>query len=116
MLLNVLIAITTLLPPVANLAPGHDPESIVRVSAAASLREVMDDLASEFQKQTNVKVEVNFGASGQLAVQIRNGAPIDLFIAAVEKDLDGVDDPATRTTVAQNTLVLIIPASANWEG
>jgi molybdate transport system substrate-binding protein len=118
MLLNVLMVVTTIVTPVAKSAPGHDPgsTSIVRVSAAASLREVLDDIANEFQKQTNTRVEVNFGASGQLAEQIRNGAPVDLFIAAAERDLDGVDDPATRTTVAENTLVLITPANAKWEG
>jgi len=44
--------------------------------------EVMPDLAATFQRETGVRVIVNYGASGQLAQQIAEGAPVDVFMAA----------------------------------
>ena len=55
----------------------------LRVSAAANLQKVFTEaLIPAFTKQTGVAVAPTFGATKQLAVQIENGAPIDVFVAA----------------------------------
>ncbi len=55
----------------------------VNLSAAASLRDVINELADGFaRKNPGVKFISNFGASGALAKQIENGAPADIFISA----------------------------------
>ena len=54
----------------------------INLSAAASLREAMTELSTSCEKTPGVKFQDNFGASGALAKQIENGAPVDLFISA----------------------------------
>lgn len=89
----------------------------VSVSAAVSLKEAMTEVARQYERGTSKHVQLNFGATGQLLAQIREGAPIDVFIAASDEQIDqagkaGLIDPATRVVVASNRLVLIVPASA----
>jgi len=61
--------------------PAHaDP---LRVSAAANLQKIFTEaLIPAFTKKTGVAVSPTYGATKQLAVQIENGAPIDVFVAA----------------------------------
>jgi len=61
----------------------------VRVSAAASLSEVVVALAAGFQQENpGITVLANFGGSGTLAKQIAQGAPVDLFISANQSWMD----------------------------
>jgi molybdate transport system substrate-binding protein len=55
----------------------------VNLSIAASLKDVMNELADGFAKQNaDIKFLKNYGSSGALAKQIENGAPADIFISA----------------------------------
>jgi molybdate transport system substrate-binding protein len=86
------------------------------VSAAASLREVLQQVGSTYQQtKPNLKIKYNFGASGALQQQIEQGAPVDVFISAATRQIDALDQrgklvSGTRTTLATNRLVLIVPA------
>src|SRR5262245_59540875 len=60
------------------------------VSAAASTKEVVEVLATEFSKSHGVEVKVNAGPSNALASQILAGAPADLFLSANAKWADEV--------------------------
>ncbi len=57
------------------------PEPLV-VSAASNLILAFDELGARYQQETGTPVTFNFAASGQLAQQIDQGAPVDLFVAA----------------------------------
>jgi molybdate transport system substrate-binding protein len=86
----------------------------VTVSAAISLKEVLTEIDEQYKQDTGNVVDLNLGASGLLAAQIQQGAPVDLFISAANKQVDqliqlGLADAATRTIVAGNDLVLIVP-------
>ena len=61
--------------------PAHaDP---LRVAAAANLQKVFTEaLLPAFTKKTSIAVTPTFGATGALATQIENGAPIDVFVSA----------------------------------
>jgi len=48
------------------------------------LKFVLADLTSLYKQQTGVQVEVNLGASGNLARQILQGLPVEQFISADE--------------------------------
>ena len=63
-----------------SLPTGADP---LRVAAAANLQKVFTDaLLPAFEKKTGVAVVPTYGATKALAVQIENGAPIDVFVSA----------------------------------
>ncbi|HEX7240356.1 MAG TPA: molybdate ABC transporter substrate-binding protein [Longimicrobiaceae bacterium] len=100
----------------AGAAPPAEPVRLT-VSAAASLREAMTELADSFRARApGVEVRLNFGASGALRQQIEQGAEVDLFVSAAEKPMDalaagGRIDPATRGVLAGNELVLVVPAA-----
>lgn len=85
----------------------------LRVAAASDLQVVMPVLAARFQADTGVEVEPVFGASGQLAQQIKAGAPFDLFLSANRKfvaDLasSGAIRPETVKPYTRGVLVLAV--------
>ena len=55
----------------------------ITVAAAADLKFALDEIVSDLQKaHTNDTIKVTYGASGNLASQIENGAPFDIFFSA----------------------------------
>ncbi len=86
------------------------------VSAAASLTEAFNEIAPLFAKEhPGVRPVFNFAASGTLLSQMEQGAPVDVFASADQKSMDQAAekkliDPATRVNIAQNALVLAVPA------
>lgn len=54
----------------------------VRVAAAADLKFAMQDVATQFEKQSGTKLDVTYGSSGNFFSQLQNGAPFDLFFSA----------------------------------
>jgi len=52
------------------------------VSAAANLEAACERIGAEFEAASGIRVLFNFGATGKLAAQIEQGAPVDLLIAA----------------------------------
>jgi len=65
---------------------AHANDEIV-VSAAASLTNPLTEIQAAFEADhPSVKVVFNFGGSGTLRKQIEQGAEVDLFLFASEKD------------------------------
>jgi molybdate transport system substrate-binding protein len=86
----------------------------VRVFAAASLTNALEDIATAWAAQSHPRPRLAFGASSTLARQVDAGAPVDLFVSADERWMDYLVerdrvDPATRRDVVGNTLVLVAP-------
>lgn len=83
----------------------------IGLSAAASLREVVTELADAYRKRhPEARISSNFGGSGVLARQIEQGAPTDLFISASREWMDYLGErrlvePDTIGTFAHNLLV-----------
>jgi molybdate transport system substrate-binding protein len=96
----------------------------ITVSAAISLKDALDELGPIFQLQQHRKnggngtaVTYNYGGSGTLARQIEQGAPVDVFFSAAEKQMDelatqSLIDADSRRDLVGNALVLIAPAQA----
>ncbi len=72
----------------------------VRLFAAMSLTDVVEDLAALYEKTTGVHVVPNTSSSSMLARQIDAGADADVFLSA---------NPERRTNLLSNRLVLIAP-------
>jgi len=91
--------------------------SDVTIFAAASLRDALDEIAREYERQGRGKAVISYAGSPMLARQIEKGAPADLFISA---DTDWMDYMAvrglirieTRFNLLTNRLVLIAPAGS----
>jgi molybdate transport system substrate-binding protein len=97
----------------ASVGCGSAKEPPVRIFAAASTREAVEQIAQTFQEQTGVAVETNFGASSTLARQIERGADADLFLSADENWADFLADKGLidrRYDLLSNRLVVIVPA------
>lgn len=59
------------------------------ISAAASLTDVMNEIATMYNKTNpNVKITYSFGSSGALQSQIEEGAPADIFMSAAQKQMN----------------------------
>lgn len=98
-------------------APAPASRYAIRVAAAISLRDAMDSIAKEHTARTGQPIELVFGSSGQLAAQIRHGAPIDIFISAAHEPVDllsreGLLAGSHRWIIARNELVLVAPRTA----
>lgn len=77
------------IPPAVAAGPRE-----IMVSAAASLRDVLEEAGRMFETQNpGTKVTFNFGASGALRSQIVNGAPVDLFLSADLRDVQALVEP-----------------------
>jgi molybdate transport system substrate-binding protein len=90
--------------------PAQRPK-VLRVAAASDLQQVLPRLVAAFKGAD--AVSLTFGASGQLAEQIKAGAPFDLFLAANRKFVDdlaaqGLVRPDSVRPYAQGTLVLVV--------
>jgi len=111
LMLAVALSLGSLVGPAA--AQGKDP----LVFAAASLKNALDEIAGQWQRQSGKKAVISYGASNNLIRQIEAGAPADIFISA---DLDWMDygqqknliKPQTRANLLGNRLVLIAPKDA----
>ena len=87
----------------------------VNVFAAASLTDAMKDLATLHQKNTGDTIKSNLAASNTLALQIKEGAPADIFFSADEAKMNDLAkaellDPATRRSLLANALVIVVAA------
>ena len=94
-------------------APPPAPAT-VDVFAAASLKEAVDDAGAAYQANTGVKIRATYASSAQLAKEIVQGAPADLFVSADTEWMDwsakrNLMDMGTRRTIASNILVLVAP-------
>lgn len=94
-----------------------DESTEITVSAAASLTESFTEIEQEFEAQNpDVDVNINFAGSGSLRMQIEAGAPIGVFASASQKHMNLLEeeqliDTDTRQDFAENSLVMIVPAS-----
>ncbi len=82
------------------------------VFAAASLKNALDDISAEWSKASGNTVRVSFAGSSNLARQIQQGAPADVFISANVKWMDTLQqdnlvDAASRRILLRNRIVLI---------
>jgi molybdate transport system substrate-binding protein len=83
----------------------------VRIAAAADLTLAFEELGRMYEAQSGQRVRLSFGASGVLAKQLAEGAPLDLFAAAsasfVEEAVrSGACDATTRARYGLGHLVV----------
>jgi len=120
---------TALYPPIgAPATPALSPQaSSLLVAAAASLQKALQEITKnppqddstskingEINERINANINYNFAASGVLQQQIEQGAPVDVFISASEKQIIALEKKGllvagTKQNLLTNRLVLIVP-------
>ena len=95
--------------------PGSAPGSELLVFAASSLTDAFQEIGDAFEeKNPGVSVGFNFLASSDLAAQIEQGAPADVFASADDPNMQIVVDEGLARgaprAFAQNKLVIVVPA------
>jgi len=118
MMKRALVALTALALLVLGAAPpatagGQKPSGEITVFAAASLTESFDAIGKQFEKKyPDVDVKLNYDASSNLATQINQGAPADVFASADQDNLQKTLDAGTVTpppvVFAQNRLEIAV--------
>jgi molybdate transport system substrate-binding protein len=114
-LLSQIAAVWILALPGACSKGGSKPTLLV--FAAASTADPLSELAARFGRERSIDVRLSFGASSDLARQIKAGAPADVFLSADNAQMDelsrqGLIDPAQRFELLGNQLAVIVPASS----
>lgn len=99
----------------AGLVPAQAEEVVV--FAAASMKTALDKVAADFQTATGNTVTISYAGSNQLAKQIIEGAPADIFLSAAVNWMDAIEKeglvaPGTRADLLGNTLVLVAHGAA----
>jgi molybdate transport system substrate-binding protein len=112
--LLVSLALALLLLEATVFSREHGSRTEVTVAAAANLTEVLQAMAPEFERQTGIHPVFSFASTAQLARQIENSAPFDVFAAADTEHVDELERkhlllPGSRTIYAVGVLALWIP-------
>jgi len=64
-------------------APAQAGPAPIAIAAAGDLRGVLEELKADYEKKhPDVQLQASYGASGSLTIQIQQGAPFDIFLAA----------------------------------
>ena len=87
------------------------PAAEVTVMAAASLRDVVTDIAAEWVRQGGPPPRLQFEASSTLARQIGEGARADVFVSAAPEWVDAIAS-RDRYDWLGNQLVLVVSTEA----
>lgn len=107
---KLILALTIALTLTACGTTKDEKTKQLTISAAASLKGVMTDIINVYDKN----ISLNFANSGDLKMQIQQGAPIDIFISASSNHMDELENgdfllKGTKKVLFQNSLVLIAP-------
>ncbi len=86
----------------------------IRVFAAASLADALQEIARPYESSSGDKILFNFAGSNLLARQIEEGAPADIFFSADDFTMDSLDRhgwiiSGTRRVRLSNTIVIVLP-------
>jgi molybdate transport system substrate-binding protein len=93
-------------------ADKEEKKTKLTISAAVSLSDALEEIKEIYEKDHPADITFQFGGSGTLAQQIRQGAPVDAFISANEEWMDALEKekriiPATRKNIAANKMVMV---------
>ena len=89
------------------------PATTLTISAAVSTQEALEAIGMAYQQRyPGADLRFNFGASGALAQQILQGAPVDLFLSASSDWMDRLEQGqrlqfGSRQPLLGNRLVLV---------
>lgn len=111
----IFVCFTLLIGCSSNKELSNKKEVSLTISAAASLSEALTDIKEEFIKENpDINLVLNFGGSGSLMQQIKQGAPVDVFFSAAELPFQTLLDAELidrehQSAIIGNSLTLVTP-------
>ena len=111
----ILFVIVLGLPAVAAHPAMQEPQTVI-IYAAASLTETFRELGKALERDhPGLTVRFNFAGSQQLATQLEQGAPADVFASADQRWMDYTKEKGRvqgqSPVFGRNRLVLIVPGT-----
>ncbi|WP_252738877.1 molybdate ABC transporter substrate-binding protein [Colwellia sp. D2M02] len=96
----------------ANASKSND-DTPLRIAVAANFAPVLEILLADFENETGIKSQVINGASGAIYLQLKHGAPFDIFLSADQRrplqlEQDNLIVKNSRKTYATGQLALFI--------
>ncbi|KIL51895.1 molybdate ABC transporter substrate-binding protein [Jeotgalibacillus soli] len=94
-------------------AQADDRRNVITISAAASMKDSLEEIQEEFYNvHPDISLVFNYGSSGALKRQIEQGAPVDAFLSASKKHfVDLLEEEYIFTTnknaFASNAIVMV---------
>jgi len=97
----------------AGCASSDDTTTSLRIAATSSLTEVFNDVGEQFmQANPDITIAFNFASSSDLALQISQGLPADVFASADVKNMAKVTDAGLLhrkpVAFATNSLEIVV--------
>ena len=97
----------------AGCASSDDTTTSLRIAATSSLTEVFNDIGEQFMlANPDITIAFNFASSSDLALQISQGLPADVFASADVKNMAKVTDAGLllgqSVTFATNSLEIVV--------
>ena len=110
-------ATSLLLASVLSFVPVVACADEILVSAAASLTDVLKEIAKHYHSKSKHRILLTLGPSNFLARQIDQGAPADMFFSADVAQMDLLEknrrlEPGSRRNLLSNQLVIVVPADS----
>jgi molybdate transport system substrate-binding protein len=88
----------------------------IRVAAASDLKFALAEIAASFERESPAPLAITYGSSGNLARQIEQGLPIDLFLSADEALVLRLHQAGwardAGVVYAQGRLAWVVPSSS----
>lgn len=99
-------------------APAGASPPPLTVFAAASLTDVLPEIATAWEANGGVPVRFSFAATSKLVAQVIEGAPADVVVTADEDWMRQLEasaglEPGSRTVLARNELVFVVASDVS---
>lgn len=98
-------------------ATGFCRAEAIVVSAASSLKEPITKIAKTFEQENpSIRVSLNFSSSSQLATQIEQGAPVDVFASADTQNVERLEtlNLVRKSSIfARNRMAVLVSKQAS---
>ncbi|MGB0937614.1 MAG: molybdate ABC transporter substrate-binding protein [Colwellia sp.] len=94
-----------------NFASAHEKKLLLRIAVASNFTPVLKELLGQFESASNINTQLITGSTGALYLQLKHGAPFDIFLAgdvnrAQQLERDNLIVKDSRVTYATGQLAL----------
>jgi molybdate transport system substrate-binding protein len=89
----------------------------IRVAAASDLKFVLSEMGARFEREVGLRLAITYGSSGNLARQLEQGLPMDLFLSADEALIERLHKGGwardAGVVYARGRLAWVVPKNSN---